>query len=157
MADDTWLTRAQRCVSLLDPNDGKQQITICLLNKILDSNVSDLYISKDFYNVQQTAGGLPPTMTFNDFVNRVAGHIREELMYDLYSPDRSDDDVRQSLLGIGKWDSNIQYHFRFLNGIVHQIAPGEVHVALYNFILDAVGDDNSIYSCYRDILVDDRR
>jgi hypothetical protein len=156
MPDDTWLTRAQRCVSLLDPTDPPSMITIGILNKIQNADVDDTFISIDFYNVQQTAGGLPDTMTFQDFLDRVAGHIRVEIMKDLYGPNQSDDDVRQSLLGGGKWDANIQHHFRFLNGIVHQIAPGDVHVKLYNWILDHIGDDNSIYSCYRGLIVDDR-
>ena len=155
MADD-WLSRAQRCVSLLDPSDDSQTVTICMLNKIQDPDVSDLYISNDFYNVQQTAGGLPDTMTFQQFVDRVAGHLRVELMKDLYAPTVNDDDVRYALLGNGMWDTNIRYHFRFLNIQVHQAGAGEVHKALWNLILDSVGNDKSIYSCYRNIFIDGR-
>jgi hypothetical protein len=156
MADDTWLTRAQRCVSLLDPSDDSQTVTNCILNKIQDPAVSDLFISIDFYNVQQTAGGLPPTMTFRDFVDRIAGHIRVELMKDNFAPSQSDDDVLASLTGMGKWDTNIRYHFQFLNVQVHQAGAGVVHQQLWNLILDSVKDDNSIYSCYRDIFIDGR-
>ncbi len=44
----------------------------------------------------------------------------------------------------------------FDNGVVHQIAPGEVHVALWNLILDALKDPNSIYKCYAGYFVDER-
>jgi hypothetical protein len=37
---------------------------------------------------------------------------------------------------------------------VHQIAAGQVHLALWQLILDSRSDDRSIYACYRDFLVD---
>jgi hypothetical protein len=33
------------------------------------------------------------------------------------------------------FDTNIRHHITFLNGVVHQIAPGDVHLALWNLIL----------------------
>jgi hypothetical protein len=46
----------------------------------------------------------------------------------------SDDDFRTALMSI---DSNIVHHIEFLNGVVHQIAAGQVHLALWQLILDS--------------------
>jgi hypothetical protein len=150
---DTWQDRAQRGLTLLDANNSAHATTIGILNKVLDTNNSDLYISSDFFNVQQTAGGLPDTLTFDDFVARIAGHIRGELGGSSLALGIGDDDVRAALL---TWNDNIMHHFTFLNGVVHQAAAGDVHVKLWNYILDAVKNDQSIYACYRDIIIDDR-
>ncbi len=150
---DTWSDRVQRGLSLLDSSNDEHTVTICMLNKVLDANVSDLYISHDFYNVQQTAGGLPDGYSFDQFLAAVGGHIRDEIMSSSFAPEVADADMLASVL---TWDSNIRYHFRFLNGIVHQIAAGEVHVKLWNLILDSIKNDNSIYACYRSIIIDDR-
>jgi hypothetical protein len=54
------------------------------------------------------------------------------------------------------FDSVIRQHITFLNGVVHQAAPGDVQVELWNWILDQLKDDSSLYACYRDYLEDDR-
>jgi hypothetical protein len=51
-------------------------------------------------------------------------------------------------------DENIRHHISFLNGVVHQAAAGDVHKALWQLILDARTDPASIYTCYKDFLVD---
>jgi hypothetical protein len=56
--------------------------TLCMLNNILDSNKRDDYASKDFYHVQQTAGGLPDGQTFDWFLGTVLGHLRGVEPYD---------------------------------------------------------------------------
>ena len=63
----------------------------------------------------------------------------------------SDDDFRTALMSI---DENIRHHIVFLNGVVHQAAAGEVHKALWQIILDARGDSASVYTCYKDFIVD---
>jgi hypothetical protein len=134
-----------------------------LLNKILDSGNRDDYVSKDFYNVQQTAGGLPEGKTFDWFLDAIKGHMRGTAPYDQtadyglmssnFAPEVSDDDFRTAVLS---FDNVIRQHITFLNGVVHQAAPGDVHVALWNWILDQLKDDTSLYACYRDYLVDNR-
>jgi hypothetical protein len=150
MAD--WLRTADRGLSLLsdDPSDAAAR-TRCLIGHIQNERNRDDYISKDFFNVQQTAGGLPEGVPFEDFVNRIAGHIRQDFMSDSFAPELADDDFRIALMSI---DENIRRHVRFLNGVVHQAAPGEVHLGLWRLILDSRNDDASPYSCYRDYLVD---
>jgi hypothetical protein len=150
MAD--WRETANRALSLLDSdNSDESNRTRCMINHILDESHSDGYISKDFFNVQQTAGGLPDTVTMEQFVAAITGHIREDLAKSNFDPDMSDDDFRIALMS---FDSNIRHHITFLNGVVHQIAPGEVHLALWNLILNSRNDPNSIYTCYADYLVD---
>lgn len=51
------------------------------------------------------------------------------------------------------FDDVIRKHMRFLNGVVHQAAPGDVHLALWELILEARSDSRSLYSCYSDFLV----
>jgi hypothetical protein len=118
---------------------------------VLDESNSDEYISKDFYNVQQTAGGLPENMTFEDFLVAIAGHVRSSLDSDSFSEELSDDDFRTACLS---FDDVIRRHIAFLNGVVHQAAPGEVHLKLWDFILQSRNLSTSIYSLYRDYLVD---
>lgn len=152
MAD--WRESANRAISLLDSDDSQEASrTKCIINHVLDESHSDGYISKDFFNVQQTAGGLPDGVTMDQFLAAITGHIREDLAKSNFDPDMSDDDFRIALMS---FDSNIRRHITFLNGVVHQIGVGDVHRALWNLILDSLKDSNSIYSCYTDYLVDDR-
>jgi hypothetical protein len=154
-----WEDRARRGLGLLDSSTDEQNHTICMLNKILDSGNRDDFVSRDYYNVQQTAGGLPPDKTLDWFLGQILGHIRGGdppdygIMSSSFAPEVSDDDFRSAILS---FDNMIRTHIRFLNGVVHQAAPGDVHVALWNWILDQLKDDTSLYACYRDYLKDDR-
>lgn len=150
MAD--WRESAQRALSLLEEDySGPGGRTKGLINHVLEESHSDDYISKDFYNVKQTAGGLPDGVTMDQFIEAISGHIREDLAKSNFDPEMSDDDFRTALMA---FDSNIRRHITFLNGVVHQIAAGEVHLALWQRLLDSRNDDGSIYSCYREYLVD---
>jgi hypothetical protein len=122
-----------------------------IFNHVLDEDHSDDYISKDFFNVQQTAGGLPANMTFQDFLIAIAGHVRTSLSSSSFGEEIGDDDFRTACLS---FDDVIRRHITFLNGVVHQAAPGEVHLKLWSFILQSRGLDTSIYSLYRNYLVD---
>lgn len=153
-----WHDVANRGLSLLSDNSSDEaRRTVRILNHVLDESNSDMYISKDFFNVQQTAGGLPPGVTMDQFVELIAGHVRGTGDNDPglggsgFDESLPDDDVRGALL---TFDDTIRRHIRFLNGVVHQAAPGDVHVALFNLILAALDDPNSIYGdCYRDFIV----
>jgi hypothetical protein len=147
-----WKDRAERGLVLFegagsDEGDSTWQI----LNHILDESNRDDYISADFFNVQQTAGGLPPGLSFEKFVSMISGHVRSQLEGSSFGDDISDDDFKTALL---TFDDAIRRHIRFLNGVVHQAAPGEVHTGLWELILATRSDDRSIYSCYRDYLVE---
>jgi hypothetical protein len=151
-----WRGRAKRALTVLqNDSSGEATRTKCMFNHILEESHSDSYISKDFYNVQQTAGGLPANMSMEQFLAAITGHIRAELGSTAFGDSRggeqSDSDFRTSVL---TFDSNIRHHITFLNGVVHQAAPGKVHLALWKLILDARKDPNSIYRCYADYLVD---
>ena len=147
-----WRDTANRAVTFLESDTSVEATrTKCMLNHILDETHNDSYISKDFFNVQQTAGGLPDGVTIDQFIAAVAGHICEELTSSSFDPALSDDDFRTAVMS---FDSNIRRHITFLNGVVHQIAPGDVHQALWKLILDSRSDPNSIYTCYADYLVD---
>jgi hypothetical protein len=146
-----WRERANRALAILegsgdDAGDRSWQI----FNHILDDNNRDDYVSRDFYNVQQVAGGLPEGVSFDDFLGMVAGHIRAELEGEGFA-DLDDVGFRAAVL---TFDETIRRHIRFLNGVVHQGAPGEAHVQLWEWILAQRGDDQSVYSCYRNYLVD---
>jgi hypothetical protein len=80
--------------SLDDNEDRSWQI----FNKILDESNRDDYISKDFFNVQQTAGGLPERVSFDDFVAMVAGHVRNELEGSGFDEELADSDFRAGAL-----------------------------------------------------------
>jgi hypothetical protein len=152
MAD--WHDAAKRGLTLLDGDTSAEGTrTKSMLNHVLDESHDDGYISKDFYNVQQTAGGLPDNVTIDQFIAAITGHIRESLGMSNFNDDIDDDNFRTALMS---FDSNIRHHITFLNGVVHQIAAGDVHKALWNLILDSLKDSNSIYSCYTDYLQDDR-
>jgi hypothetical protein len=147
-----WRDVAKRAIDFLqsDTSDAATR-TKCMLNHILDDSHGDGYISKDFYNVKQTAGGLPPGMTMVQFLAAIMGRLRNGLTSSSFDPSLSDDDFRTALMS---FDSNIRQHITFLNGTVHQAAPGKVHVALWNLILASRDDSNSLYKCYKDYLVD---
>jgi hypothetical protein len=150
MAD--WQATASRALTLLaDETSDSGETTKCMINHVLDESNLDNYISKDFFNVQQTAGGLPETVSFEQFLQLTSGHVRDDFQSSSFDDDISDDDFKTALLSI---DGNIRRHIRFLNGVVHQIAPGELHLGLWNLILESRGDDRSVYACYRDFLVD---
>ncbi len=156
-----WHDVANRGLSLLAGDSSEEATrTVSILNHILNEDNSDAYISCDFYNVQQMAGGLDPNsgLTMDQFIAMVTGHIREGgtcgslgLTGSSFDASVSDDDLRTALLS---FDNVIRQHIRFLNGVVHQIAPGEVHMALWNWILAAHDDPKTLYGdCYRDYLV----
>jgi hypothetical protein len=147
-----WQDRAGRALTLFEGSDDvNEDRSWQIFNHVLDESNRDDYISKDFFNVQQTAGGLPDGMTFNDFVALVAGHVRAELDSGSFDENIGDDDFRTAAL---TFDNVIRRHIGFLNGVVHQAAPGEVHMQLWNLILSSRSDDTSVYALYRDYLVD---
>jgi hypothetical protein len=146
----TWQDQANRALTMFEgSSDDNEDRSWQIFNHVLDETNRDDYISHDFFNVQQTAGGLPDGVTFDDFVNLVAGHVRAEA--DTFDEDLGDDDFRTAALS---FDAVIRRHIDFLNGVVHQAGAGVVHVALWNLILSERADDTSIYACYRDYLVD---
>ena len=146
-----WKERAERGLALLEgATDEHEDRTWQIFNHILDESNKDDYVSRDFFNVQQTAGGLPEGMSFEDYVALIAGHVRSELESSSFD---TDDDAAFKSAAL-TFDENIRRHIRFLNGTVHQAAPGEVHLQLWQMILSARAEDTSIYSCYRDYLVD---
>jgi hypothetical protein len=148
----TWQDRAERGLALFE-SDGSVEgdRTWQLFNHVLDEEHRDEYISRDFFNVQQTAGGLPPELSFEQFLSAIAGHMRSELEGSSFAEDLGDDDFRAAAL---TFDDTIRRHIRFLNGVVHQAAPGDVHRRLWDLILSSRDDNGSVYSCYRDFLVD---
>ena len=147
-----WQDRASRGLTMFEgSSDDAGDRTWQIFNHVLDEANSDDYISKDFYNVQQTAGGLPPSMSFEQFLVAIAGHVRTSLSSSSFDEELGDDDFRIACLA---FDDVIRRHITFLNGIVHQAAPGEVHLKLWSFILQSRSNDRSIYSIYRDYLVD---
>jgi hypothetical protein len=148
----TWRDRAERGLTLFEgDSSGEGDRTWQMFNHVLDEDHRDDYISRDFFNVQQTAGGLPPELSFEQFLSAIAGHVRSELEGSSFDEDLGDDDFKAAAL---TFDDNIRRHIRFLNGVVHQGAPGDVHVRLWDLIFGARSDDASIYSCYREFLVD---
>jgi hypothetical protein len=162
MADDLWQQRVRRALTLLDSSQPDQARTICMFNKVLDTNTDDSVVS-DYYNIQQTAGGLPDGVSFETFLGQVSIHMREMLNKQVtltdeqgqvtVAPDDDDGPFRDLMLGP---DHQIVQIFGLVNATVHQAAPGDVHIKLYNFILDSLKNDRSLYSCYRDIFVDER-
>ena len=150
MAD--WHDVANRALILLqsDSSDAGSRTT-CIVNHVLNENNQDSYISKDFFNVQQTAGGLPDTVTMQQFLDAITGHVRDDFGMSNFDTSMSDGDFTTALMSI---DANIRQHIDFLNGVVHQIAPGQVQLALWQLILNSRSDDTSVYACYRDYLVD---
>jgi hypothetical protein len=147
-----WRATAARAQTLLNGDTSDAGLrTQAIIGHVLDEQLHDDYISKDFFNVQQTAGGLPDGVTMPDFIAAIAGHVRDDFASGSFDPVVGDDDFRIALLAI---DENIRRHIAFLNGAVHQIAAGDVHRALWQLILDARSDPSSVYSCYQDFLVD---
>ena len=154
MAD--WHDTANRALNILSNDSSDEAIrTAAIINHVLDDNNADDYISKDFYNVQQTAGGLPDTITMDQYLTAITGHVRDDFGYTdsggSFDTALGDGDFKTAVMSI---DANIRHHITFLNGVVHNAAPGQVHLALWQKILDARKDDRSIYACYRDYLVD---
>jgi hypothetical protein len=148
----SWQDRAKRGLLMFegDPDQNADR-SWQIFNHVLEESNRDDYLSRDFYNIQQTAGGLPDGVSFDDFVAAVSGHIRAELESSGFAEELGDDDFRVAALS---FDENIRRHISFLNGVVHQAAAGEVHLSLWNLLLSARADDTSIYACYRDYLVD---
>jgi hypothetical protein len=148
----TWQDRAQPGLTLFEGAGSREgDRTWQILNHILDESNLDDYISRDFFNVQQTAGGLPEGVSFEQFVALIQGHVRSELEGSSFDEGLGDNDFQTAAL---TFDDNIRRHMRFLNGVVHQGAPGEVHRSLWDMILSARNDSASVYSCYRDFLID---
>ena len=148
----TWQDRARRGLTLFEgsgSDEGDRTWQLC--NHVLEEGHLDDYISRDFFNVQQTAGGLPAGVSFAQFLSMISGHIRDELEGSSFDEGLSDDDFRTAAL---TFDDNIRRHIRFLNGVVHQAAPGEVHRGLWERILGLRNDGSSIYSCYKSFLLD---
>jgi hypothetical protein len=155
-----WHDVANRGVALLSGDSSQEAVrTVSILQHILNESNSDGYISCDFYTVQQTAGGLDPAsgLTIDDFIQKMMGHVRQGdaigglgLTGSSFDSTVSDDDLKTALL---TFDATIRQHITFLNGVVHQIAPGEVHLALWNWILAAREDPTTLYGdCYHDYL-----
>ncbi len=153
-----WHDVANRGVSLFsgDSSDAATR-TVSILNHVLNESNSDSYLSKDFFNVKQTAGGLPDGVTMDQYLSAIIGHVRGTgdsdpgLGGSSFDASLSDDDLRTALLS---FDDNIRQHIQFLNGVVHQIAPGDVHVALWNWILNAHNDPTTLYGdTYKDYIV----
>jgi hypothetical protein len=148
----TWQDRATRGLTLFEASSSDEgDRTWQIFNHILDEANLDDYISRDFYNVQQTAGGLPEGVSFEQFLAMISGHVRDELEGSSFDDSVSDDDFRAAALS---FDDNIRRHMKFLNSVVHQAAAGEVHLKLWDKILRKRDQAMSIYSCYRDYLVD---
>lgn len=147
-----WQDRAQRALTMFESaSDDQSSRSRQIFSHVLNESNRDDYISRDFYNVQQTAGGLPEGMSFDDYLNAISGHVRSELESSSFAEDLDDASFRTAAL---TFDDVIRRHIQFLNGVVHQGAPGEVHLRLWELILNARSDDSSVYSCYRDYLVD---
>lgn len=70
-------------------------------------------------------------------------HGRAEL--GTFEDDLNDDDFKLAAL---TFNDSIRRHINFLDGVVHQAAPGEVLLRLWNLILDSRSDDTSIYALY---------
>ncbi|HEV8632061.1 MAG TPA: hypothetical protein VGV61_17230 [Thermoanaerobaculia bacterium] len=147
-----WRETADRAISLLDSSDDADARIICMLNKVKDDATDDRYIS-DYYNVQQTAGGLPENVTFERFVEMASTHTRDWLSKDGLWKDMTDDEIRS---GIRSMDAVILKIFGFLNANVHQAGAGNLHVALWNYILDNGKNASSLYSCYSGTFIDER-
>jgi len=142
---------ANRAIKLLDPADDSR--TICMLKKVQEEGTDDRYVA-DYYNVKQTAGGLPEGVSFEKFLNGISFHMRDQLGKDgVYGSDASDDDVKN---GVRTFDTVIRQIFDYLNANVHQAAAGEAHKELWNYILDQTKVSSSLYSCYSSTFVDNR-
>lgn len=147
-----WKERAERGLFLFEASASDEgDRTWQIFNHILEESNSDEYISRDYPSVWQTAGGLPVGTSFDYFVAQIAGHVRSELESINFDESASDNDFKTAAL---TFDDAIRRHIRFLNGAVHQIAAGKFHISLWEYILRARDDSKSIYSCYRDYLVD---
>lgn len=143
---------AKPALALLDgASSDEGSRTKVRITHVLDESHSDGSSSKDVFNVPQTAGGLPDTITMDQCIAAITSLLREDLAQSNVDSEMRDDDVRIALLSV---DSNIRRPITFLNGGVHHIAPGEVHLALWKRMLDSRSDPHSIYQCYAEYLVD---
>jgi hypothetical protein len=141
---------ANRAIKLLDASEDSR--TICMLKKVQEDGTDDRFVA-DFYNIKQTAGGLPEGVSFETFLNGVSNRLREQLGKDSLYGDVSDDDLKS---GVRTYDSVIRQIFHYLNANVHQAAPGEAHKELWNYILDHTKVSSSLYSCYSGTFIDER-
>jgi hypothetical protein len=141
---------ANRAIKLLDESEDSR--TICMLKKVQEQGTDDRYVA-DFYNIKQTAGGLPADVSFESFLNSVSYRLRDQLGKDSLYGDVSDDEVKAN---VRTYDSVIRQIFNYLNANVHQAAAGEVHKELWNHILDQTKVSSSLYSCYSGTFVDQR-
>jgi hypothetical protein len=62
------------------------------MNHVLEETKRDDYISRDFYNVQQTAGGSPEGVSFDGYLAAITGHVRDELMSGSFDEVLGDED-----------------------------------------------------------------
>ena len=147
-----WQDRANRALALFEGSTSEEDDrTWQIFNHILDDGNFDAYISRDFFNVQQTAGGLPEGISFEQYLVMISGQRRAEIEGSSFDDGIGDDEFRTAVLTL---DDTIRRHIRFLNGVVHQVAPGEVHLKLRDTIHRARNESRGIYSCYREFLVD---
>src|SRR5437764_11403683 len=112
----TWQDRAQRGLTLFEGSSSEEDDrTWQIFNHVLDEENRDDYIGIDFFNVQQTAGGLPEGVSFEQFVSMISGHVRRQLDGSSFDEDISDDDFKNAAR---TFDDVIRRHIRFLNGVV---------------------------------------
>ncbi len=150
MAD--WRETAHRGIDLFNDDSSEEgSRTARLLRHILDESNRDDYISRDFYNVQQTAGGLPEGVTLEQYLSAITGRMRSGLESSSFDSSVDDASLRTAFL---TFDGTIRRHIQFLNGVVHQGAVGDVHRSLWEQILASRSDPRSLYSHYSDYLVD---
>jgi hypothetical protein len=77
------------------------------MNHVLEETKRDDYISRDFYNVQQTAGGSPEGVSFDGYLAAITGHVRDELMSGSFDEVLGDEDIRTAAL---TFDDSIRRH-----------------------------------------------
>jgi hypothetical protein len=85
MAD--WKATAARGLTLLDGDTSDAAVrTRAIISHILDESLHDDYISKDFFYVQQTAGGLPDGVSMSQFLDMITGHVRDDFSSSSFDP-----------------------------------------------------------------------
>jgi len=144
-----WKVNAERAKKLLGDSDVDKR-TKCMGDVALRDGTDDR-VANDFWNIQQTAGGLPEHLSFEKFVELVSLKYREYLGKDMWT-DLSDEEFVD---GLRPLDGNTLKVFDFLNGTVHQAGAGNAHRCLWNYILFGTHDSDSMYSCYSEVFVDD--
>ncbi len=145
-----WRDTVNRAIPLLDSSNDSR--TICMLEKIKEDGADDRFVA-DYFNVQQTAGGLPDGVSFGDFVNMISNKLRDQLGKDSLYGNVTDDELAS---GVRTYDNVIYKIFKFVNANVHQAGAGEVHKQLYGYILDNTKNSSTLYSCYSSTFVDER-